>query len=457
MAEIWHDKKVIKLLEAVVGGSIPEVKPQLNPQSELGFSFTDVSQLVGTTDKESVEILESLAEADILVRKFFDKFLHCPQCRSMNLRPVYCCPKCGSGNIVRGRVLEHLVCKYAGTEDEFFLKGRLVCPKCKQELHTLGTDYRSLGVLYKCHDCGEIFNQPTINWRCLKCSSITAGGKITEMDAYSYSLNEEKRNWLQFELKPKLKLVEVIRSCGYEIKENATVKGKSGAEHVFEILATRDDSIVMYNIAVGVEIADSPIGLNKIFSFDNKTYDTGIYDKVLIAIPRVTPEGKQFAARQRIRVLESADVEMFLARDTFPAPLPEVEKEVKRLPLQFKFRSELVGYLHSQGYEIKENARITGKSGAKHTIDILATRDDGIIVHNIIIGVEVCDKPIGIDRVFDFDDKAYDAGILDKILIAVPRLSREAMRFANRQRIRVLEISSMEPNSGDKPEVCNDR
>ena len=445
MAEIWHDKKVIKLLEAIVGGSIPEVKPQLNHQSELGFSFTAVSQLVGTTDKESVAILESLAEADILVRKFFDKFLHCPQCGSMNLRPVYCCPKCGSGNIIRGRVLEHQVCKYAGTEYEFFLKGRLVCPKCKQELHVLGTDYRSLGVLYKCHDCGEIFNQPTINWRCLKCSSVTAGAKITEMDAYSYSLNEENRSRLQFELKPKLKLIEFIRRCGYEVKENATVKGKSGAEHVFDLLATRDDGIVGYNIAIGIEIADRPIGLNKVFSFDNKAYDTGLYDKVLVAIPGLAAEGKQFAARQRIRVLESADVEMFLSRDVFPAPLPEVEREVKRLLLQFKSRSELVGYLQRQGYEIKQNARITGKSGAKHAIDILATRDDGIIVHNIIIGVEVGDKPIDIDRVFDFDDKAYDAGIVDKILIAVPRLSQEAMRFANRQRIRVLEVSSLEP------------
>jgi len=65
-------------------------------------------------------------------------------------------------------------------------------------------------------------------------------------------------------------------------------------------------------------------------------------------------------------------------------------------------------------------------------------------VHNIIIGVEVLDKPVGIDKVFDFDDKAYDAGILDKIFIASPGLSREAMRFARRQRIKVYEVHSFE-------------
>ena len=444
-AKARHSQEPAKFLEAMLRGSILEIKPQLNPQSELGFSFPTVNQLLNTSDKESVAILESLAGEGILVRKFFDKFLHCPQCGSMNLRPVYCCGKCGSGNIVRGRVLEHLVCKYAGTEEEFFLKGRLVCPKCKQELYTLGTDYRSLGVSYKCRDCGEIFNQPTINWRCLKCSSITVAGKITEVDAYSYSLNEEKRNWLQFELKPRLKLIQFIQGRGYEVRENVRVKGRSGAEHTFDLLATKDDNIVVHNIAVGIEISAQPIGLSRVFSLDDKAYDTGFYDKVLIAIPGVTPEARQFAARQRIRVLESADLEAFLARDIFPAPLPEVEVEMERKPFQFKSKSELVSCLRSRGYKVKEGARITGRSEAEHTVDILATRDDGIMVHNIIIGVEVSDKPIGIDKVFDFDDKAYDTGIHDKILVAVPGLSREAMRFAQRQRIKVFEAETLEP------------
>jgi len=316
--EAWQNENTAKLLEAMLQSSVMEIKPQLNPQSELGFSFPIANRLLNTSDKESVAILESLTEEGILVRKFFDKLLHCPQCGSMNLRPVYCCPRCGSGNIIRGRVLEHLVCKYAGTEDEFFLKGRLVCPKCKHDLHTLGTDYRSLGVLYKCRDCGEIFNQPTIKWRCLRCSSITVGGKITEVDAYSYSLNEEKRNWLQFELKPKLKLLQFIQSRGYEIKANARVKGRSGAEHTFDLLASRNDGIVVYNIAIGIEISTQPIGLGRVFSFDDKAYDAGLSDKVLVAIPGVTQEAKQFAARQRIRILESADLETFLARDIFP-------------------------------------------------------------------------------------------------------------------------------------------
>jgi len=444
-AKAWHSEKAAKLMEAMFQGSILEIKPQLDLQSELGFSFPVVNQLLNTIDKESVAILESLAGEGILVRKFFDKFLHCPQCGSMNLRPVYCCGKCGSGNIIHGRVLEHLVCKYAGTEDEFFLKGKLVCPKCKQGLYTMGTDYRSLGVLYKCRDCGEIFNQPTINWRCLKCSSVTVAGKITEVDAYSYSLNEEKRNWLQFELKPKLKLVQFLQGRGYEVKENATVKGRSGAKHTFDLLASRDAGVLTHQLAIEVEIATNKVELNKVFDFDDKAYDSGIHHKVLVAIPGVSEEASRFAARQRIKVLEPADLEVFLARSIFPPLAQEIGTEVEKGPFQFKSKSGLIDYLQSHDYEVKQNARVKGRSKAKHTFDLVATRDAGIMVHNIAIGIEVSDKPIGLDRVFDFDDKAYDSGIPDKVLIAVPSLTEEASHFAQRQRIRVFEAEAIEP------------
>jgi len=444
-SEVFHDEKTAKLLEAMLEGSIPEVKPQLNPASELGFSFPALGELLDTSDKQSIAIVEGLASAGILVKRFSDKFLYCPQCRSINIRPIYCCPRCGSGNVIRGRILEHLACKYTGIDAEFFVKGRLICPKCSQELRISGTDHRSLGVLYKCRDCGELSPQPSIKWSCLNCSSVTLGDKIGQVDAYSYSLNEEKRKWIEFELKPKAQLSQFLRHRGYEVKENATVKGRSGAEHIFDLLASRDDGIMVHNIAIGIEIASRPIELNRVFSFDNKAYDVGLYDKVLIAVPELTPEAKQFAARQRIRVLNSADLETFLDSSIFLGPPQEMEVAVKAVPFQFKSKSGLISYLQAYGYEIKENAKIVGRSGAEHTIDILATRDDGIVVHNIIIGVEVSAQPIGIDKVFDFDDKAYDAGIRDKMLIAIPGLSREAMRFAQRQGIKVFEAGELEP------------
>jgi hypothetical protein len=79
-------------------------------------------------------------------------------------------------------------------------------------------------------------------------------------------------------------------------------------------------------------------------------------------------------------------------------------------------------------------------------LDILATKDDGIVIHDIAIGVEVGKEPVGLDKLFAFDNKAYDIGILDKVFITVPALAKEARQFAQRQRIRVFEAAELEPS-----------
>jgi hypothetical protein len=66
-------------------------------------------------------------------------------------------------------------------------------------------------------------------------------------------------------------------------------------------------------------------------------------------------------------------------------------------------------------------------------------------VHRIAIGIEVSDTAVKLDRVFEFDDKAYDCSVQDKVLIVVPVLGPEGKRFAERQKIRVFEAKAIEP------------
>jgi len=436
----------MKLVAEMLAGRIADIKPQFDFTTELGFIYPVVEQALKIKGKEAVAIMESLAAKGILNRSFFDRLLRCPRCQSINLRPSIHCPKCGSGDIVRGRILEHFACKYVGLEDEFIARGRYICPRCKVELRTMGADYQSQGVLRKCRECGEILSAPLIRWRCLKCSSLVDEDKVDEVNIYLYSFDETKRNWLEFELRPKARLVEFLRQYGYEVTENARVKGRSGAEHCIDILATRDDGVVTHNIAIGIEIARDKIGLDRILDFDVKAYDSGIHDKIMIIIPGLGEEARKFASYQRIKVLEPKDLEIVLTAS--PQPGQEIVKE----PFEFKSKSQLIQYLKKQGYIIKEDAEVKGRSGAAHNIDILATRDEGIITHRVAVGIEVDEKPMGLDRVFDFDDKAYDAGILDKVFVAVPGLTREARQFAKRQGIRVFEVEQLEPSTQENPE-----
>ena len=433
------DDKAMRLVLALLSGQTAQIKPRLDLSSELGFSYPSVEELLGTDSKTTLGLLEDLSEQGVLKRTFFDKLLLCPQCRSLNLRPSIHCPKCGSANIVRGRVLEHSACSYVGTEEEFMSSKGMVCPKCKVELQTQGVDYKSLGLLRKCRQCSEVFSEAAMKWSCLRCYSVTPEGKVDEVNINSYSLDESKRSRLEFETRPKSSLVEFLKERGYHVRENAVVQGRSGASHTIDMLATRDDGIVTHSIAIGVEVVGDKIGLEKIFKFDDKTYDIGIHDKILIVIPNLEEEAETFASQQRIKVLEVKDLDSVLGRRAPASALSEEE------PFAFKSKSGLMEYLKHHGYEVTENALVKGRSGAEHTIDLLATRDDGIIVHNIAVGIEtayVTDK-VGLDKVFDFDGKTFDIGIRDRVFIALPGLTKEGKEFANRQRIRVIEAQEL--------------
>ena len=444
VSSVRNDEREMKLVGAMLEAKIVDIKPQLDFTTELGFIYPVVEQSVNAKGTEVLEILESLKEKGIVKGSFFDRILRCPRCQSINLRPSTHCPKCGSGDIARGRILEHVACGYVGVEDEFTSRGKYICPRCKLELRTIGADYRSRGVLRKCRDCGEIFNVPLLKWRCLKCSSLTNEDEIEEINIHAYSLDESRRNWLEFELQPKVRFLEFLRRHGYEVTENATLIGRSGAEHIIDILATRDDGVIIHSVAIGIEIARDKIELDRIMDFDVKAFDSGIHDKVLIVVPTLGEEAAKFASYHRMKVLEPKDLEILLTGG--PQRGPETMKE----PFEFQSKSQLIQYLNKQGYRVKEKAEVKGQSGAAHKIDILAVKDEGIITHRIAIGIEVSEKPMGLDKVFDFDDRVYDAGIMDKVFIAVPGLTKEASQFAERQRIRVFEVEQLEPEPTKK-------
>jgi hypothetical protein len=439
---LWRDDKAVKLLEAVLSGAIGDMKPQIDLDREMGYHYPEAAKIVSVPDKELLTILEYLAKAGILERVFSEKYICCPQCKSLDMTPGYCCVKCGSGKIFQPTILVHAACQYAGVEEEFTRSGKQVCPKCHQELRTLGQDFTSLRALRKCRDCGGVFGFPAIKWRCHKCGAVVPEDKTLEVDAYTYALTkkEEMRLMLTFEMNHKARLMKFLQERGFEVCENAKTKGRSGAEHTFDLLAIRDDGVVQHRIAVGIDYSAQEVGIDRVFSFDDKAYDCGIHDKLMVVMSTMKKEAEDLADQQKIKVIQSRDLDARLGLG-----LPQVESSGVAETFRFTSKSALVDYVKKRGYEAEQYAVVRGKSGADHTFDMLATRNDGVTLHRIAVGIEVSDTAVKLDRVFEFDDKAYDCSIQDKVLIVVPALGPEGKRFAERQKIRVFEAKTIEP------------
>jgi hypothetical protein len=138
------------------------------------------------------------------------------------------------------------------------------------------------------------------------------------------------------------------------------------------------------------------------------------------------------------------------------------EARRKRLEFELEPKKRFVDYLHSLGYDVQEAVRLQGKSGAKHTIDLLARMEDPIAKHTVAVGILAAqpnEEAVTIDSLFSFDSKIYDIGINHKIVLAIPRLASEAVKFADRQGIRVYgieELGSLLARQSELPEIVSE-
>jgi len=229
------------------------------------------------------------------------------------------------------------------------------------------------------------------------------------------------------------KLIERLRSQGYEVQQNVALKGKSGAEHLFALLANKDDGLMDYNVTVDILCAEGePISLGDVFTFDSKCYDCGLQDKVLIAPLELEHIASRFAQSQRIKVLQKEKLEAFLAS-------PPLKQAKQKIPASFKTKQELSKTLTDLGYKVEQGAKVKGKSGTEYTFDILAELDESFIVHRLGIDA-IPEDEVGLNQVSLFDTKAYDSGIHNKVLFISGELAVEAKQFAQQQKIKFIKL-----------------
>jgi general secretion pathway protein E len=240
----------------------------------------------------------------------------------------------------------------------------------------------------------------------------------------------------QTKLSPQLRtqIRECLQQQGYDVAEGAKLLGKSGIEHTFDMLARRDDGFTNYNIAIGVAAGgDREMEVGTIFSLANKAYDCGIIDRILVAIPELSQETKQLARKQRIKVIDGEQIERLLTLTTAPLVKPAE-------PVRFETKGELIQSLANRGYEIKEKARVMGRSGVEYTFDILAHTENGQVGRRLGIDFLNGDKEVGLEQVMLFDTKAYEVGLDEKVIVVSIELSPEAQQFAQHQQIKILKL-----------------
>jgi len=300
--ELYRERNTQAFLSKFLSGEISELEPVYDPK--LGYRYPMVETILG--DASEVEpFLNRLFDAGILRRRLYDKVIYCPKCGSANISIHYRCPYCKSFDIQRSALIEHVKCGYMDVEENFKKGNRLVCPKCHEELKKLDVDYRKAGTWCTCKDCSKSFDIPLTAHFCRDCHTSFTFEEAMIKDVYAYSLNEEVKEEAALGWVIISPIREFLIENGFEVESPAFVKGKSGANHMFDIAAYLKDAankITVIDIATSTENAVSEQPVIALFA---KVFDVSPESAYLIAIPKVTENGKKMAELYNIKVIEA--------------------------------------------------------------------------------------------------------------------------------------------------------
>ena len=302
--ELYKDRNTQVLLNKFLSGEISELEPVCD--SKLGYRYPTVEAIVG--DASNAEsFLKKLYEGGILERVLFDKVIFCPKCDSASVSIHYCCPYCKSFDIRKSSLIEHVKCGYMDVEENFHKNDKLICPKCKDELRKPDSDYRRAGIWCTCKECGKSFDIPVAALFCRDCHGNFTYEDVKVKDAYAFKLRKEAKEEAALGWVLIAPIKEFLAENGFQVEGPAFLKGKSGANHMFDIVARKKDAAEKVTVIDLATSADADVTEQPVIALFAKMFDVSPENAYLIAIPKMNDNGRRMAELYKIHLIEVKD------------------------------------------------------------------------------------------------------------------------------------------------------
>jgi predicted RNA-binding Zn-ribbon protein involved in translation (DUF1610 family) len=235
-----------ELLRRLVKKGVLQLKPTLD---KVAIRYLEAEEAWSADPSQVKIMLDGLMKRNLLKSEPLDRVLTCPHCGSPDMHSKYACSRCKSDNVGFTELLEHMKCGNIGPKDTFVKGASLTCPRCQSVLTEGGSDNRVIGNFYQCEKCGYRFDRPDVVHLCMNCGETSTHQTAKYAKVFSYTIPDEIAKELQRELPALKNLKKTLTERGFRIQTRARVKGVSGAESVFDILAETDDVRLVIDIS----------------------------------------------------------------------------------------------------------------------------------------------------------------------------------------------------------------
>jgi len=300
--ELYKDRSTQVFLSKFLSGEISELEPVYDPK--LGYRYPMVEAIIGNASSNEL-FLGKLCDGGILERKLYDKILYCPKCGSANISIHYCCSYCKSFDIQRSALIEHVKCGYMDVEENFRKGDELVCPKCRKELRKLDIDYRKAGTWCTCRDCGKSFDIPVATHFCRDCRENFTFEDAMIKEVYAYTLKKEVKEEVALGWVIITPIREFLAENGFDVESPAFLKGKSGANHMFDIGMYKGEAKRKVTVIDLATTSENAVSEQPVIALFAKIFDVSPDNAYLIAMPKISENGKKMAELYNIQVIEA--------------------------------------------------------------------------------------------------------------------------------------------------------
>jgi transcription elongation factor Elf1 len=302
LLKLYKDHKVQLLISKFMSDELGTLKPIYDQKH--GFRYPIVDDIVGDSSR-SEDFLQKLFEGGVLERKLYDKIVYCPSCNSANISIHYTCPHCKSFDVKKSALIEHIKCGYIDTEDRFQKNGNLVCPRCNKELTSPDLDYHRAGVWCTCNQCKKSFDIPVPSHFCRDCHETFAFDDAIYKDVYSYMLTPEAAKEANLGYALTVPIIEYLEDLGFAVESPGFLNGKSGTRHMFDLTAVSAGKKHNTTVIDFATSSDDAVSEQSVISMFAKIFDVTPDQACLIAIPKMSENGRKLATLYKIQLVEA--------------------------------------------------------------------------------------------------------------------------------------------------------
>ena len=297
---LYHSPVVQEIMKRFVEENLAVLEPTIETSETP--TYPALTSLRALNPRQVNSTLNDLVESGILRKELYEKLNACPRChRTAHVFNRIKCPKCDTYRVDINRLMQHIDCGAIYKHQEYDGLGGPVCPKCGKSIDK-ELELKNVGVVFECESCKGIFNDPNRSFYCRSCNNEFQLKDTELVDTHSYRLSEDAKSEAK-ETLTVLAVADKIQGLGFTVTAPGSMKGRSGVDHEFTLVCGRKDKL----IAVDFAAAEGMVGTKTVLSSYAKFTDVVTATKLLVAMPALEQQARDFLNTNRIPFLETED------------------------------------------------------------------------------------------------------------------------------------------------------